>query len=332
MKRKALIATLVTAILLSIQTYQYFLLKELILKEFINREKIKASFASHHIEEYFQNLKKELTLISRLDSVKNMDKAAEGIVWKIALNNIEKDWLTEIYITDKNYDGFQQPYMVFELEGEKLDMTKDEYYALERELEEYAVVSNWRDSFQKRKSDFLLSKEINLCVDYRGFVASVPIYKDEDFIGQVSGMFSKKQLFKIINRDIQPDSTALLIDNEGDIILEESSQSYSESPDGTFKEGPSFNRIWRNMMEGEGGSANFEFSSKGKGEMFIYYMPINWDKNRWYLGIITPKDKLIELSRDRGIQKYQLGFLLVVLVYLSIGMYIVLKKIKTVTL
>lgn len=331
--RKSLILILVLVILLFIQTYQYYLVKQMNLNHFIEAQEIKASFATHHIEGYFENIKKELTLISRLDDVKVMDKAIERTVWKIAINNIEKDWLTEIYITQKDFDGFHEPFMLFELEGEKTDKTIEEYHALERELKEYAIISNWRNIFRRHKNDFLVSREHNLCMDLRGFVASVPIYKDEDFVGQVSGMFSKEQLFKIINRDIYPESTALLIDGEGNFITEESLAAYSNSSSGPFtfnpnpdenirklKESTSFRKIWQKMIRGEEGYGSFELTLNDKQDrMFIYYMPVEWNKSRWFLGVITPENKITDISKAKGIRKYQVGFVLIILLVLVIG-------------
>jgi len=130
------ILMLVLVILLFAQIYQNYLISQTVLNRFIEIQKIKVGFIASHIEGYFKNIKDELILISRLDGVKAMDKVVESTVWKIAVSSIEKDWFTEIYITPKDYDGFHQPNMFFELEGEKLDMAKDEYHALERELEE----------------------------------------------------------------------------------------------------------------------------------------------------------------------------------------------------
>ncbi|MFQ5412461.1 MAG: PAS domain-containing protein, partial [Phycisphaerae bacterium] len=124
----------------------------------------------------------------------------------------EKHRLTEIYVTERDFDGTRRPFLTL-IQKSKGELVES-HRSLAREAEEYRIIREHIRRFIDDPSvDFLVSNAVRLCVGRPGVACSVPVQSGGKLIGIVSGMVPSRDISRILELNSAGNEVVLAKEN-----------------------------------------------------------------------------------------------------------------------
>ena len=178
--------------------------------------KMEMANVKERLADYLLNIRALLRTISLHDEVVAMTRQSHDYIGALYDDSYERHQLSEVYVIQRDFDGTQRPFMTFE-HGDEHHEVK-ELHSLENEEHEYQKqIEHIRRFLQDPALEIQVSIPLKLCVPGEGFVCSVPIRSDEQFMGIVAGMIPLKNIQKIL--EVVGDHEMVLLANDhGDIV------------------------------------------------------------------------------------------------------------------
>ena len=79
-----------------------------------------------NITDYLRNTYGELRLIADLVANSGLDNVPMETIEIVAKNNVERNWVTEVYVVESGFDGEHPPLAAFEFDDDKLEQSLEE--------------------------------------------------------------------------------------------------------------------------------------------------------------------------------------------------------------
>ncbi len=148
------------------------------------------------VEAYMHNVWLCTRLISLDRDVANMSGGPYEQVQAVYKATYAQHHLTEIYITERAFDGTRRPFLTLvEDHGGLVESTR----SMKREEAEYSILRQHIRRFEEDVTlDFLVSNPVRLCVGKPGIACSAPIWSRGNLAGIVSGMIPSEDLSRIL--------------------------------------------------------------------------------------------------------------------------------------
>ncbi len=163
------------------------------------------------LADYLLNIRALLRTVSLHDEVVAMTRQSHDYIRALYEDSYERLQLSEIYVIQRDFDGTQRPFMTFEHGDEHHEV--EEHHSLENEEQEYQTqIEHIRRFLQDPALEIQVSIPLELCVQGRGFVYSVPIRSDGQFMGIVAGMIPLKNIQEIL--EVVGDHEMVLLAND----------------------------------------------------------------------------------------------------------------------
>ncbi len=157
---------------------------------------------SKAVGDYLTNVLMEMQLIGQLVRRSQLDTMLKETIGDtieiIARHNVERDWITELYVVERDFTGEEKPIAVYEFNkgkiesrGHGLAVEKDEYAEIYRQMQVYAG---------RPEVGGQLSHPLKLCTRQLGLVLTIPIKspgKPGKLLGLVAAMIPVNQVLKL---------------------------------------------------------------------------------------------------------------------------------------
>jgi len=179
------------------------------------RYEMAVSQSSQALSDYLVDVMMELRLISQIVAASGLEAMPTELLQTITRHDIERNWVTEIYIVENGFTGERPPIAAFEFDDDKQAGEVNEEHDLSKEDDEYReLVQHLRTYGDQPDMESLLSATLELCARKRGQVLTVPIHAEGGLLGLAAAMLPI-EFETVLLRDSAHETQTFVVNSAG---------------------------------------------------------------------------------------------------------------------